>query len=304
MTRVLVLGGNGMLGHKVWQECAPRFDAWATVRADSVPEPAAAVLDPERTVTGVTVEDPATVVRALDRTGAEVAINCVGVVKQARAASDAPVTVRGNALFPHEVAVACRERGVRLVHISTDCVFSGDRGRYSEEDVPDARDLYGRSKLLGEVTADDCLTLRTSIVGRELSGSHGLLEWLIGERGRTVRGFTRAVFSGLTTEALARELGAIVEEGPGLTGLWHVGGDPIAKHELLELAREALDLEVEIVADDSVVIDRSLDSRRYREATGRRPSSWPEMLADLAADPTPYDAIRSGTLSRPGASRA
>jgi dTDP-4-dehydrorhamnose reductase len=304
VTRVLVLGASGMLGHKVWQELVPRFDARATVRTEAVPEPAAAVLDPERTVTGVTVEDPGSVARALERSGAEVAINCIGVVKQARAASDAPVTVRGNALFPHEVAVACRERGVRLVHISTDCVFSGDRGRYREDDVPDARDLYGRSKLLGEVTTDGCLTLRTSIVGRELSGSHGLLEWLIGERGRAVRGFTRAVFSGLTTEALARELASIVAEGAELDGLWHVGGDPIAKHELLALARKALDLDVEIVPDDSVVIDRSLDSQRYREATGRTPPSWPEMLADLAADPTPYASIRAGTLTSPGASRA
>ncbi len=301
MNRVLVLGATGMLGHKAWQELSRRFDAWATVRAETVSELATAVLDPERTITGVTVEDPGSVDRALESAGAEVVVNCVGVVKQARAASDGPVVVRGNSLFPHEVAAACRSRGARLIHISTDCVFSGERGAYCEDDVPDARDLYGRSKLLGEVTGEGCLTLRTSIVGRELSGSHGLLEWLVGERGRTVRGFTRAIFSGLTTEALARELAAVIEENPSLEGLWHAGGEPITKRDLLELAREALDLDVEVVPDDSVVIDRSLDSRPYRAETGRTPPSWPEMLADLAADPTPYESIRSGALSGQGA---
>lgn len=297
MTRVIVLGGTGMLGHKLWQESAERFDCWATIRPPALEGIAAAVLDPARTVGGVRVEDPDSVARALDSTGATVAVNCIGVVKQAAAADDRTAVVRTNALFPHEVAGLCGPRGVRLIQISTDCVFSGDHGGYREDDVPDARDLYGRSKLVGEVSGDGCLTIRTSIVGRELEGSHGLLEWLVAHRGGRVRGFTQAVFSGLTTRALARELAAVIDDHPALDGVWHLGGQPITKHDLLLMAREALGLDVPIEPDDSVALDRSLDSARFRAATGRPAPSWRQMLAELASDPTPYDSIRRRGLA-------
>lgn len=290
MSRILVLGGTGMLGHKTWQVLSKRHQCWATVRSGGPDGPAAEVLDPARTLSGVRVEDPTSVARAIDETAAEVVVNCVGVVKQIASADPASV-VRANALFPHEVAGACRERGVRAIQISTDCVFSGERGRYSETDVPDARDLYGRSKLLGEISGEGCLTLRTSIVGRELGPARGLLGWLIEQEGRTVRGFTRAVFSGLTTEALAREIAAILEDSVPLEGVWHAGGDPIFKYDLLVLARDALGLDVEIAADDALAIDRSLDSSRLRAETGRTPPSWSEMIAALAEDPTPYPNI-------------
>lgn len=298
MTRVLVLGGTGMLGHKVWQECAGRFEAWATVRGEHAGPAAAAILDPERTIGGVRVDDPTSVAHALEGCEADVAINCIGVVKQARAAGEGATLIRANALFPHELAGVCRERGVRLVQVSTDCVFSGERGHYSEDDVPDARDLYGRSKLLGEVDGDGCLTVRTSIVGRELAGSQGLLEWLIAQRGQAVRGFRRAVFSGLTTQALARELAGVIEDHADLCGVWHVGGDRIDKHELLTLARDALGLDAEIDPDETVVIDRSLDSTRFRQVTGRTPPSWPEMIEELALDATPYPS--SEAITAPG----
>jgi dTDP-4-dehydrorhamnose reductase len=276
-----------MLGHKVWQVLAEHFDCWATVRGERPTGAAAAILDPERVVGGVCVARPATVARALDQTQVDVAVNCVGVVKQL-AGADAATMVRANSLFPHELALACHDRGARLVHVSTDCVFSGERGDYCEDDVADARDLYGRSKLVGEVAGEGLLTLRTSIVGRELGAPRGLLGWLIEQEGGTVRGFTRAVFSGLTTEALAREIAAVIAETPDLEGVWHAGGEPIAKHDLLVLARDALELDLEIVPDDSMAIDRSLDSTRYRRATGRTPPTWPEMIEALARDPTPY----------------
>jgi dTDP-4-dehydrorhamnose reductase len=299
VSRVLVLGATGMLGHKAWQVLAERHECWATIRGEAPDGPAAAVLDPARTIGGVSVEDRAGVARALDATGAEVVVNCIGVVKQV-ADAGAPAMVRANGLFPHEVAAACAERGARAIQVSTDCVFSGARGAYREDDVPDARDLYGRSKLVGEIEAEGCLTLRTSIVGRELGRARGLLGWLIEQQGQTVRGFTRAVFSGLTTAALAREIAAVIEDHPSLCGVWHAGGEPIFKHELLLLAREALGLDVEVVPDDSVVIDRSLDSSRFRRETGRTPPSWAEMLAELAADPTPYP----GSLAAAGAPRS
>lgn len=295
MTRLLVLGGSGMLGHKLVQTLAPRAETWATVRGAAPSPAAAAVLDPDRTISGVAAGDAEAVARAVDRSGADVVVNAIGIVKQSSAARDAVPAIAVNALFPHEVAAVCAEAGARLIHISTDCVFSGSRGGYTEDDVPDAADLYGRSKLLGEVAGPGALTLRTSIIGRELSGSFGLLEWFLSRRGTTVGGYPRAVFSGLTTAALADLVGDIALEHPGLDGLWHASAAPIDKLALLRLAREALEVPVEIEPDDALVIDRSLDSTRLREELGWEPASWPAMLGDLAADPTPYEELRHGT---------
>jgi dTDP-4-dehydrorhamnose reductase len=179
-----------------------------------------------------------------------------------------------------------------MIHVSTDCVFSGERGRYSEQDVPDAADLYGRSKLLGEISGEGLLTLRTSLIGRELRSSLGLLEWLISNRGGSVKGFSRAVFSGLTTIALASEIGVVIEEHPGLDGIWHLASEPIDKLELLTELERALELGIGIVPDDSVMVDRSLDSTRLCRETGRQPRRWDQMVDELAADATPYDEIR------------
>ena len=211
--RVLVLGGTGMLGHVLWGECSERFDALATVRSDEIPRRAAGVLDPERTLTGVRLEDEATVADALDRAAPDVVVNCIGLVKQRPEAADAAALVRANALFPHELAAACERRGARLVHVSTDCVFAGDRGGYAEDDRPDPADLYGRSKLAGEPEGEGVLTLRTSMLGRELDRSSGLLEWFLGVRGEA-GGYPRAVFSGPTTPVLARLIGDLIERHP------------------------------------------------------------------------------------------
>jgi dTDP-4-dehydrorhamnose reductase len=296
VTRVLILGGTGMLGHVLWGTCRERFDAYATVRGDELRPEAEAVLDPDRTVSGVRAEDPRSIARALDATAAEAVVNCIGVVKQV--VDDPVTTIRINALFPHELAAACRERGVRLIQVSTDCVFSGRRGGYTESDPPDPEDLYGRSKLLGEPAVPGAVTIRSSMIGRELGTSHGLLEWFLAQRGGLVRGFTRAVFSGPTTPVLSRAIADVLARYPELEGLWHVGAEPIAKHDLLILLRDAFEIDVEIEPDDAVAIDRSLDSARFEAAAGWSAPSWDDMVAELAATADDYESIRRGLARR------
>ncbi len=269
-----------MLGHVLWREARSELDVRATVRSLDGP----ALVDPGAAIDGVTLEDPDSVGRALDAARPDVVVNCVGVVKQAVA--EPATLVRGNALFPHELAALCAQRGVRLIHLSTDCVFSGRRGGYTEADAPDPVDLYGRSKLLGEPTGPHVLTVRTSMIGWELGGRRqGLLEWFAAQRGETVRGFTRAIFSGPTTPVLARALLRLAVDAPDLAGTFHLGADPIDKHTLLLALRDALALDVTIEPDDAVAIDRSLDSTALREATGWSAPNWDEMLAELARDP-------------------
>jgi dTDP-4-dehydrorhamnose reductase len=296
--RLLVFGGTGMLGHQLWETCRTRLDAYFTVRSSELRGGAAAVLDPDRAVPGVRAEDPASIERALEETGADVAVNCIGVVKQVAGADNLIETIRANALFPHQLAAACRERGVRLIHISTDCVFSGREGSYTEDHDPDPVDVYGRSKLLGEVNAHGCLTLRTSMVGRELDTTNGLLEWFLSQAHGTVHGFTGAVFSGPTTPVLSRLIADIAEGQEAIEGIWHVGAEPISKHDLLHLIRDVFDLDVEIEPDDTVAIDRSLDSTRLRDAPGWNPPSWPEMIAELSESAERYAHVRERLAHR------
>jgi dTDP-4-dehydrorhamnose reductase len=286
--RVLILGAGGMLGHKVWQVFRGRFDCYAAVRT-RLPVP---LFDDDRVIDGFEAGDFDGVMRLIDRVRPDVVVNCIGVVKQLAAAHDPIVSITLNSLFPHVVARACAKAGARMIHISTDCVFSGSRGNYGEDDLPDATDLYGRSKLLGEVT-DGALTIRTSIIGRELRTANGLVEWFLANRGGSVRGFTRAIFSGVTTATLADTLAEVIEHHAGLRGLYHVAAAPISKYDLLVTLNKALGSEVAIEPDDSVVIDRSLDATRFRSATRLAPPPWQEMIAALAAESPQYEQWRT-----------
>jgi len=287
--RVLVLGAAGLLGHRVWRELNRRMDAFAAVRRPGLTYAPLGWFDARRVIESVDATTDADLDRAFSIARPDVVINAVGVVKQRREADNATNSIVVNALLPHRVADRCEDVGARLIHISTDCVFSGARGGYRESDLPDATDLYGRSKLLGEIDRAHCLTIRTSLIGREIGSQRGLIEWFLSHRGETVRGFTRARFSGLTTLELSRVIAMLIERDRGLRGIWHVAGDPIAKFDLLSMVNDAFRLGATLEADDSFVCDRTLDATRFLNATGYRPPSWASMVAELAADPTPYD---------------
>lgn len=288
--RALVLGGAGMLGHRLWRELDRHMDAFASVRGSVDDYASLDWFDPRRVIGAVDVFSDADLDRAMAAAKPDVVINAVGIVKQRRDADSATTTIAANALLPHRLADRCTAAGARLIHISTDCVFAGAKGAYTESDVPDAHDLYGRSKLLGEVDRAGCLTVRTSMVGREIRTSRGLFEWFFSHRGEIVPGFTRARFSGLTTTELSRVVADIIQHHPDLRGVWHVAGDPINKFDLLTIVNDAFDLGSTLRPDASFVCDRTLDASRFMNATGYRPPSWAAMVAELAADPTPYDA--------------
>lgn len=291
--RVLILGGAGMLGHKLWQVYRQRFDTWVTVRGHPRDYAMYQLFDPERMIGGVDAFDFDAVVRALATVRPDAIVNCIGIIKQLPTAKDPFISLTVNSLFPHRLANLCTAAGIRLIHISTDCVFSGRKGMYTETDISDAEDLYGRSKFLGEVATPGCLTLRTSIIGRELASTSGLVEWFLSNRGGKVRGFTRAIYSGFTTQALAAIIADVLERHTDLSGVYQVSSDPINKYDLLCLLRDIMHISIEIEPYDGVVLDRSLDSSRFRAAVGFIPTSWPDMLQDMTADPTPYEQWRT-----------
>jgi dTDP-4-dehydrorhamnose reductase len=277
-----------MLGHKVTQELSNRFEVVVTSRAPLPGE--LGVL--ARKISGVDATSFASVRQLIEEQRPNVIVNCIGIIKQAPAAKEPIPTIEINSLLPHRLMQVCRSAGVRLIHVSTDCVFSGRRGMYREEDFPDADDLYGRTKLIGEVQADGALTLRTSIVGRELTGASGLIEWFLSNRGGEVQGYSEAIFSGLTTVEMARVIARVVECHPGLSGVYHVSCQPISKLKLLELVNQSFDANVRITPSSQLRIDRSLDSSRFRAATAWSPQSWEAMIREMADDPTPYDEWR------------
>jgi dTDP-4-dehydrorhamnose reductase len=295
---VLVLGGTGMLGHTLFEHLSERadLDVHATVRDAA---PLAARIRPERYRSihpGIDAFRFETIERVVGKVGPAVIVNAIGIVSQVPATSDPIASVEINALLPHRLARLCASNGARLIHVGTDCVFSGARGSYGEDDPPDPIDLYGRSKLLGEPSLG-ALTLRTSLIGHELRSRHGLLEWMLAQVGFAT-GFRRAIFSGVTTVELARVLAEVVLPAPELSGVYHLSSAPISKHDLLGLIARRYDHRIEIRPSDEPVIDRSLDSSRFRAATGYRPPTWPQLVDALYEDATVRYATRLGESAR------
>jgi dTDP-4-dehydrorhamnose reductase len=279
--RALILGVTGMLGHALMRELsgAPELDVYGSVRStkdltEFFPAEVAA-----RITSGVDVTAMDRLRRLLQDIRPDVVVNAVGLIKQAPEIRDAVRAIAVNALFPHLLAEECAQRDVRLIHVSTDCVFSGTRGNYVEADIPDPPDLYGRSKLLGETTRPS-LTLRTSIIGHELTSSLSLVDWFLSQTG-TIRGYTRAIYTGVTTPEFARLLRTIVLPRTHLAGLYHVAAEPISKYELLRLIAQIYGWSGEIAPDDSFICDRSMSAEALFSLTGYRPPPWHEMVSQM-----------------------
>lgn len=283
--KVLILGANGMLGHKLCQVLTRRMEIWGTVRGRAGDYQALETFGRVHLLEGVSAEDATSFQRAVESVIPDAVVNAVGIVKQRDEAKHAIPSIQLNALFPHQLADMCDRIEARLIHISTDCVFSGQRGRYTEADLPDPVDLYGRTKLIGELNRQNCLTLRTSIVGWELTGRSSLLEWLASQRGSRIKGYRQAIYTGLSTSALATLIGDLLETRPDVTGLFHVASEPISKCELLEGLGKALGWDdIQIEPDDHFHCDRSLIGKRFEALTGWRAPGWDEMIAGLAAE--------------------
>ncbi len=255
------------------------------------------IFEEARVVDGVDAWQLDTVRKAITQVRPDWVLNCIGIIKQREEAQDAVQAIYVNALFPHLLGQACRKAGARLIHVSTDCVFSGRRGPYRETDPSDAEDLYGRTKYLGEVAGPGCLTVRTSIIGRDLFRDLSLVDWFLSQAGKQVRGYARTLYTGLTTIALSKELWRVITDGPSLQGLYQVSSAPIAKFDLLVMLNEAFRTDTRILRDETEVSDRSLVSDRYWGETGGHPPSWSEMVTELAADSTDYKRFRRQTES-------
>lgn len=284
--KVLILGARGMLGHRLAQGLADcGHEVSATLRGSLADLPTVLQRSDVRVFDRIDVDAFESIRSLLDALRPQFVLNCIGVVKQLASAKDPLVAIPINALLPHRLAGACSEIGARLIHFSTDCVFSGSAGPYSEASAPDPQDLYGRSKLLGEVNAAHVLTLRTSIIGHELDGGgSGLVAWILRNCGQRVAGYARALYTGVTTDFMADAVDRLIDMSPALCGVWHLGSDPISKYGLVGLVNEMYGLGMQIDRDEAFVCDRRLDSSLLRNRAGIMPPSWPEMITTMHAN--------------------
>jgi dTDP-4-dehydrorhamnose reductase len=295
--RIVVLGAAGMLGHKIFQALRERYPGTiATAREDLSASPfdRVSLFRGGDVHSGVDVTDFETLRKLLAEFQPDYTVNCVGIIKQREEAMAAIPSITINALLPHVLCEWARQWGGRVIHFSTDCVFSGKRGNYSEEDSSDAEDLYGKSKYLGEISCENGLTLRTSIIGRELVEHRSLLDWFLGQRGKTIKGFRKVIYSGVTTNYLAHLVGVLIANHPALSGLYQVASVPISKYDLLMQLNDAYQAGVTIVPDEAEISDRSMRGNKFVRATGIVTPAWPELVGGLAGDQTPYDAWAKG----------
>lgn len=278
--RILILGGDGMLGHQLLQSLAPRHEVKVTLRQDLAAYSSYKLFNNDNAYAGIDIRFLERIVEVMADFRPEAVINAVGIVKQRANAKESIPSLEINALLPHRLAVLCKGIGSRLIHLSTDCIFSGRKGNYLENDPSDAEDLYGKTKYLGEVHEINCLTLRTSIIGRELSRHTSLLDWFLSQTG-TVKGFTKAIYTGFTTLEMSSIIEKMLFEYPDAYGVYQVSSDPINKYELLLLIREKLGLDIQIIPDDLFSCNRSLDSSRFRAEFNYTPPTWSAMIEAL-----------------------
>jgi dTDP-4-dehydrorhamnose reductase len=282
--KVLVIGATGMLGYSLFKNLndANKFDVYGTVRSIDGKEHFFSDCE-QRLFKGVDVSKLATLESVLKKLKPAVVINCIGLIKQHSVSKQHIDAISINSLLPHQLATLCDRHGCKLIHFSTDCVFDGVRGLYTEQDKPDAKDLYGRSKCLGEVDYAPHLTLRTSIIGHELNSSVSLIDWFLSQEGQ-VSGYSKAIFSGLPTCYIAQLLIDKIEELMGISGLYHLSVEPINKYDLLKIVSEVYQKEINIIPNETLVIDRSLSSLRLQNEINFSIKKWNELIQLMYKD--------------------
>jgi len=274
------------------RELSDVYDVVGTVREASGNNiPLLHFLDRDQIRFAISAENDTQIAELLMLEKPDVVLNCIGVVKQLQESKDLKSSESANSKLPHFLSEICQKIDARLIHFSTDCVFSGRTGNYKETEIPDPIDVYGRTKFLGELNNDRDLTLRTSFVGRELVHFSNLFEWARRQQNKEISGFRQAIYSGLTTKSLARIVGSLISDHLSLTGLFHIASEPISKYDLLCILNSKLKLNLSITPDDWFISDRSLDGTRFLLTTGIKIPSWDQMLDEFVSDEMTYKQL-------------
>ncbi|MCB0363104.1 MAG: SDR family oxidoreductase, partial [Bdellovibrionales bacterium] len=286
---ILILGAGGMLGHKLAFLLNKNFEIYTTTRSPYSLYKKFEIFDPNRHIDQLDVLDESALSLAVKKIEPRVIINCVGLTTRKIDTQDSSLVIKTNSLLPHNLTAIAKRIKARVIHFSTDCVFSGSKGNYKESDLTDSRDLYGLSKVLGEVNHEPCLTLRSSIIGREILHHTELLEWLVSMQDQQVRGFSRVYYTGVTTNLMVKVVEDIILNHPELFGVYQLASPKISKYELLNLINEALQLNVSIQSDSQYQSDKSLDGSRLAKIVQSADKiTWEDMIVDLIKEDKRY----------------
>ena len=282
--RILILGINGMIGHKLFNYFS-RQNIFETIgvlrRFQNNFDTGKKIIEDENFTFPDKLES------LIDNISPDLVINCVGIVKQNPKIKEVKNSFYLNSILPNLLNLICKNKDIRLLTFSTDCIFSGQKGFYKEHDLADSIDTYGRSKYLGEIKEHNkSITLRTSFIGKELNTKRGLLEWFISqcELKKNIYGYKRAIYSGLPTIEIAKVIHKYIIPNQNLRGLYHLSSEPIDKYTLLNLIKETYKLNIKINEDCDRVIDRSLNSSKFRAETGFEPLNWEELVKSMYED--------------------
>ncbi len=283
--KILILGVTGMLGHALFYYFSKnkQYDVYATIRGTKSLNKYFPTMMLQKVVSDVNADYINKIQKTIEVIDPDVVINCIGIIKQLKEAKESIISIKINSLFPHQLAEICIKTNCRMIHISTDCVFSGKDGNYKEEDIADEDDLYGRTKYLGEVDYPNAITLRTSIIGHELKNKISLIDWFLSQK-NSVNGFRKAIYTGFPTIEFAEIIDKYVLTNNDLKGLYHVSTEPISKYELLNLIAEIYHKDIQINPDDSFIINRSLESNRFKKVTGYSPPAWKDLIIKMHND--------------------
>ncbi|MGZ3748340.1 MAG: dTDP-4-dehydrorhamnose reductase family protein [Pseudobdellovibrionaceae bacterium] len=284
---IVVLGCSGMLGHKLMQTISETTDyhVYGTVRTTDSSRINKLPRNKNTTIVGnIDADNLNNLQKLLIETRPVAVVNCIGIVKQLPEGSQPIPSIKINSLLPHQLAEMSQKVGSRFFHFSTDCVYSGTKGFYNESDATDPQDLYGKSKAICEVGGPGCFTIRSSIIGPELDSHLGLFEWFCRQKGKRVKGYRNALYTGFTTAAMSRILIMLIEKFPEMSGVWNVASNPISKYEILCKINKVLNLGITIDEDQSYAMNRTLDGSKFQKATDFIPPSWDEMISQLAQD--------------------
>ena len=276
--KILVFGASGMLGNAMVRILSEKenFEVFGTIRSKKVKKLFNSKIA-ERLVCLGDVTKYNDLVDIFNKVQPDIVINCISLSRQLLIKSDPLLMIPIYALLPHQLAKLCGDNGARMIHISTDGVFSGSKSGYVESDPVDAKDVYGITKFMGEVQYPHSITIRTSIIGHELQDGDGLVSWFLSQK-KSCECYSRAIFSGFPTVVLAQIISDIVIPRDDLNGVFHIASNPISKCDLLQLIAQVYGLKIRLMTNNKVEIDRSLNAERFKAVTGYVPPDWPELI--------------------------
>ena len=290
--KIIVLGATGMLGHRLLSTLSEKHEVWGTMKSVKPIKFDIPNVDKEKIIGNIDVKCFGDVEECISEIKPEVVINCISIIKQVKLAKNHQESIYINSLFPHILAQCCVDNKCKMITFSTDCVFDGQKGYYDEIDLPNCIDLYGKTKHLGEVDyLENVITVRTSMIGRELVPKGSLLDWFLQQYGKSINGFTKSIFSGFPTYTIAKIVDKYLLDS-NMKGLYHIASKPISKYDLLMLIKDLYDIDIVIHVEDQTCIDRSLDPLRFSKATGYIAPLWSELIKDLKVDDDFYQNIR------------